>query len=33
MLGPFDRYTIITLGIAAAVVVVMVLVMTRPPRR
>lgn len=33
MLVPFDWYTVLELGIAAAVVVVMVLVMSRPPRR
>jgi uncharacterized membrane protein YwaF len=33
MLGPFDWYSVIEVGIAAAVVVVMVLVMSRPPRR
>jgi hypothetical protein len=32
MLGPFDWYTVLEIGIAAAVVVVMVLVMSRPPR-
>jgi hypothetical protein len=33
MLGPFDWYTVLEIGIAAAVVVVMVLAMSRPPRR
>jgi hypothetical protein len=33
MLVPFDWYTVLEIGIAAVVVVVMVLVMSRPPRR
>jgi hypothetical protein len=33
MLVPFDWYTVLELGIAAAVVVVMVLVMSRPLRK
>lgn len=33
MLVPFDWYTVLELGIAAAAVVVMVLVMSRPPRK
>jgi hypothetical protein len=33
MLVPFNWYTVIDIGIAAVVVVLMVLVMSRPPRR
>ena len=33
MLVPFNWYTVIEIGIAAVVVVLMVLVMSRPPRR
>jgi hypothetical protein len=33
MLGPFDWYSVLDIGIAAAVVVLLVLAMSRPPRR
>jgi len=33
LLGPFDWYTVLETGIAAAVVIVLALAVSRPPRR